>query len=286
MKLANGIKLWVLLAFAVLLLVIGFALYRFRFEPTPNFEQFTLEELVELLPNERIEGLGDPRTKWVFPFDDVNAKGNQDWHRCGRSDSPVLFELVARGVSALPTLIDHLTDARPTRTYVRNRGGFIYLGDLYEQRDFGRRKRLPGVNTREFQIYEENEYCLRVGDLCFMAIGQIVNRQTPAVRSKAAFHVVVNSPVERPAIVDAIHSDWALLTQREHVMALIRDSLDSSEYTSENAIARIRFYYPDAYKIYLRENRSLAMSAIVPGGELIFLARCINLPESVVGPEP
>jgi len=57
---------------------------------------------------------------------------------------------------------------------------------------------------------------------------------------------VINSPVETPALAEAVRTDWGGLTAEQHEQSLIEDAKDRSEHASAAALARLRFYYPQA----------------------------------------
>jgi hypothetical protein len=89
-------------------------------------------------------------------------------------DFPQMKELVRRGVSSLPLLIKHLDDKRPTKLTV---GGdffmFRYFSDEYDPMTPASRERRVALE-RSF----DRKYTVRVGDVCYALIGQIVNRTT------------------------------------------------------------------------------------------------------------
>ncbi len=92
--------------------------------------------------------------------------------------------------------------------------------------------------------YFSGDYAIRVGDLCFVLIGQIVNRQLNVVRYQPSACLVVNSPVETPALAVAVRNDWAGLTEEQHRESLIQDAAHDSSYAAASALARLCFYYP------------------------------------------
>jgi hypothetical protein len=88
------------------------------------------------------------------------------------------------------------------------------------------------------------EYTVRVGDLCYVLIGQIVNRNLTAVRSEGV-SVIINSPVETPALAAAVRQDWAHLTPDEHALSLVQD-IDLHHGNVALTYARLCYYYPKA----------------------------------------
>ena len=71
-------------------------------------------------------------------------------------------------------------------------------------------------------------YTVRVGDLCYVALGQIVNRRYyivgpdfgNGIAYDGVFLLEINSPVERPALAAAARADWGHLTAAEFAAQL------------------------------------------------------------------
>jgi hypothetical protein len=84
--------------------------------------------------------------------------------------SPVIKELVHRGVAALPELIAHLEDKRPTKLVIFHKGfGGMWQSDEYDPRYSDPKKKPEGVNTGlekeegiEKQKPPERAYTIRV----------------------------------------------------------------------------------------------------------------------------
>lgn len=164
------------------------------------------------------------------------------------STPPAMLELVRRGVAALPDLIAHLTDKRPTKLVV---GGefysFQYFSTEFDARERRHRNLLCGGGCQERPF--DGTYTVRVGDICYFLVGQIVGRYLTAVRYKASFGLVVNSPLESPELVADVHHDWAGVSAdsfREFLLADIEGARNLIR--ASPALARLRFYYPDSYR--------------------------------------
>jgi hypothetical protein len=167
---------------------------------------------------------------------------------------PQMRELVRRGTEALPALIRHLEDARPTKLLVGGTFGngipymFEEYGDEYEPK-----RPVPPV-SRPAYIDEMQKngfrgtYTVKIGDVCFALIGQIVNRSLIAVRYQPSAGLIVNSPVQRPELAALVRADWNdadLETLRASLLSDIHAS--KNRYQSKSALARLRFYFPDVY---------------------------------------
>jgi hypothetical protein len=158
-------------------------------------------------------------------------------------------ELVQLGITALPALIAHLTDRRPTRIVFKRDDPMETFGGMYFKAEYS--SRFGTVHARdpfdEGRIVK-NGYTVKIGDVCYVLIGQIVNRRLLAVRYQPSSLVFINSPLESPQLIDQVKRDWGDLDARSHTAQLIADlraADDVWRYTP--ALERLRFYYPAAY---------------------------------------
>ncbi len=223
--------------------------------PANDLSAVATEDLIARLQDVSSEGIGTHETAWASGFMAIDEEPVFHGGIIGSAKpvvSPVMRELVRRGAAALPQLIKHLTDARPTKLTIG--AGFMgkWFGREYDPKDWGSRKLPPGVialgtsddpeSRREF-----DKYTLKVGDLCFVAVGQIVNRQFNAVRYQPSLCLVVNSPVETPALAAAVKEDWSGVTPADHQRSLEQDALSfSNPEVAPEALKRLLFYYPSA----------------------------------------
>jgi hypothetical protein len=186
---------------------------------------------------------------------------------------PQMRELVRRGPVALPELIKHLDDRRPTKLEVGRLPapyGFSakFFGDMYDPRvrDWERK----GFPPSPFKATWVNDtYTLKVGDVCYVLIGQIVSRNLAAVQPVPSGLLVVNSPIEVPELLDLVKSDWGsgdAETVKASLLADIRgtnyqvhseavvnpkqqlfNEQRHTTYVVNPALQRLRLYFPDAY---------------------------------------
>jgi hypothetical protein len=212
----------------------------------------SMEDLITKLQDESSQGIGTHESALASGFMAINDQPKFNGGIIGSAKpviSPVMRELVRRGSVALPLLIEHLSDARPTKLVV-DHGMAKWFGNEYDSRNRDKNKLPPGVGApfsssgptgeREF-----DHYTIKVGDLCFVAVGQIVNRQLNAVRYQPSMCLVVNSPVETPALAAAVKADWNGLTPAEHQRSLEHDAVDFSDpFSPPEALKRLLFYYP------------------------------------------
>jgi hypothetical protein len=182
---------------------------------------------------------------------------------------PQMSELVRRGPTVLPELIRHLDDKRPTTLEVGNKPSgrrvgldffaFMYFSDEYDSRaphwwTDKERKNGPRPMERSF----EGRYTVKVGDVCYVLIGQIVNRRLLAVRYQPSAGLVVNSPIETPLLVERVRNDWGQADAEVVKASLLQDirMRDHPKDTGDEyierfvdpAFARLRVYFPDVYR--------------------------------------
>lgn len=158
---------------------------------------------------------------------------------------PQMTELVRRGVSSLPLLIKHLDDKRPTKLTV---GGdffmFRYFSDEYDSKALASRE-----GSVRLEKTFDGKYTVRVGDVCYALIGQIVNRNLLPIRYQPSAGLVVNSPIEAPILLEEVKRDWADVDAKEHMASLLADARAGNDlWQYEPALRRLRFYYPDEYR--------------------------------------
>lgn len=186
---------------------------------------------------------------------------------------PQMRELVRRGPLALPELIEHIDDRRPTKLEVgpEDTAKFPHdpIADSIKVRHFGDEYD-PRVRVFPTELGQhiwppphwkrmEGRYRVKVGDVCFVLIGQIVNRRLLAVYFVCIAGLVVNSPIVAPALAEKVRSDWGrgdAEVLKSSLLADIRaDSVTHSDDEVRNrteeidaALERLRLYFPGAYK--------------------------------------
>ncbi len=214
------------------------------------------------------EAPGDPQRRWpamVIAFQPLDApqRGEQNLPRDPRS--PVMTELIRRGVDAVPLLLTHLSDARPTRLVdyhppqMINDGG-TWFADGFDPRKPGAVFSPPVNHEVDFKttrtLKEGESYTVKIGDLCFFALGQIVDRRLLVFGIVVKDHIweirsrSINSPVEFPALAAAARQDWGGLTRDEHEHLLEADAWENDALGTQpgrcyDAVQRLLFYYPE-----------------------------------------
>jgi hypothetical protein len=188
-------------------------------------------------------------------------------------------ELVRRGAAAVPDLLKHLDDARRTKAKISPvSGGINYTAKLDQNSRTTRAKagRLT-VNSRRAMdsgvkdtwgfgrgfgdlggAVGNGEYSVAVGDLCFEAIGRIVNRNYSASGYRPSGIILVNSPVMSDDLCKAVRKDWSGMTAEEHRASLTAD-VETPDYPgrAREGIRTLLRYYPDAAPAAFRKRLSM-----------------------------
>ncbi len=166
------------------------------------------------------------------------------------SGSSNLRQIVKRGAAVVPELLKHIDDDRPIN--MQSMSGMMWM-DFTDEYDFNRRLRSSppeGVNFDKFLANSETaprKHAITVGDLCFVALGQIVNRNFSAVRYQATGGLVVNSPTYSELLRKVILADWSKFTADRHHRMLVDDFASADhEFRRIGAYQRLAYYYPDA----------------------------------------
>jgi ankyrin repeat protein len=158
-------------------------------------------------------------------------------------------ELVKRGAAAVPDLIAHLDDQRPTKIsidYDSVMGG-MFVADEYNYNRRTANQPPKGVNRGFGQELRITKHTVTVGDLCFVALGQIVNRWFNAVRYQPTACIMISSPTRSDVLRVAIKKEWGGLTPARHKESLVRDFLEpDSASRRDEASLRLGYYYPEA----------------------------------------
>ena len=238
---------WLALSVRVTVAVLGSLLFSQAVAATPSLHpvkdefELAINALASWEPSpDRLDATGSPSfSLCVRP---VPVPGYPDYQV-----APAMKRLVRGGIKSLPALLRHLDDDWTTHVYIRSptHGGAAWFGGEFDPRD-----RLPGfrqvlpVPATCPQYVPGGRYYLRVGDLCFAAVGQIVNRNLDPVRYQPTACIALNSPVRCPALAAAVRKDWAGLTREQHLASLRYDAAEANYWLPTQALQRLRFYYP------------------------------------------
>jgi hypothetical protein len=183
--------------------------------------------------------------------------------------SPALEQLVRHGAAAVPALLKHLDDPRKTRIPpVKGRMWTRFI----DRHDYNRRtEKTPAANADEgtpekpasqcdpgpaeapeqnppgkpmITLEGENHH-LTVGDLCYVTLGQIVNRQFDASRYQPSAGLLVASPTRSKRLCESVRAVFKDFTREKH-RQLLRSDFESPDHEDRRvgAYRRLAFYYP------------------------------------------
>jgi hypothetical protein len=203
--------------------------------------------------------------------------------------SEALQALVEAGPDALPFLLAALDDKTPTKLKMEHKSviGAMWLdNELWgnpvnpvEARVLGQRgKRHSDLETRSFT----ESYTVRVGDICLVAIGQIVGRGYQAVRYQPTACIVINSPTEDADLRKQVRAIWSSKAPAKKLFdSLLLDYATVGNYKEGDsfdewgvgsglqvaAAMRLLYYFPkEAAPMIARRLQALRVERTRPAG--------------------
>lgn len=214
----------------------------------------------------------------------------------GLKTSSALRQLVAAGPETLPFLLAALGDKRPTKLCLEHSGGFgaMWLSDEIwgnpasptESRIIGEwhpfeNAAFRGRRPQPFKEKLVDSYTVKVGDMCFVALGQIVGRPYRAVRYQPTANIVVNSPTEDGDLRRVVRAIWASDQPSQRLLeSLLADYCTECVWSGGKmpegwhmaadlhaaAAMRLLFYFPrETADMIARRVRRLRVERIGPG---------------------
>jgi hypothetical protein len=238
--------------------------------PRPPADEMKILGLIDKLPEIAHGDVGFMPSITGSKFSAQEERGEKGTALLGQAppvDSAAVGELVAMGATAVPYLVEHLSDKRETKICIKHDGG---MGGMFreDEYDYNRRTTNPpeGVN-RGFKDMFNSEFkethTVTVGDICFVALGQIVNRHFNAVRYQPTACIMVNSPTESEKLLAVTKTEWGTLTPEQHKQSLLKDIVSPDyENRAEEGIKRLAFYYPDAAEAVVLEKLQCPMFCV------------------------
>ena len=125
-------------------------------------------------------------------------------------------QLVKLGPKALPFLLDSLDDPTPTKLVIRHDSAFgmmWYANELDGNPNNSAEQKVlaPLPLDRFWKNPGEGvpSYMVKIGDVCFVAIGQIVSRKYESVRYQPTACIVLNSPTHDTNIAALVRAIWS-----------------------------------------------------------------------------
>jgi len=227
-----------------------------------QLEKLPVEELIDRLQQEVAPAfILDPAMTGDQPFLAIDS--DPRWpsffpNKHGTNPSDLLRELVRRGLRALPSLLHQLDDARSTKVIVSSIQLLVNAqdDDIPEASEVITETQAPGImvpgrdqaraDRTGFQRdrHQRWTYTMKVGDLCYIAAGQIVNRDLKPIGKRGGVTGLA-SPVYEPHLAAACRRAWGGFTAEQHKDALVDECLDKAfDAKPTDALLRLYFYYP------------------------------------------
>jgi len=174
-------------------------------------------------------------------------------HEAHPPPSEAMRELVRRGASAVPLLVEHLSDTRPTKVPIPKMMN-MWFGYEYDC-NTRTTPTPPDVNLRwpdarrskARSTPQKVPEFLAVGDICYDLLGTIVNRHFESVRYQPSLIIVINCPSALKEVREAATTEWRHLTPELHRQRLLGDVREPDHpWRAAHAIALLSEYYPEA----------------------------------------
>jgi hypothetical protein len=133
----------------------------------------------------------------------------------GLKSSVALRTLVEMGPDSLPFLLAALDDKTPTKLKMEHEGGFgvmFHANELWGNPVNPVEVKVLASSRKKRGGFAEKmirEYTVKVGDICLVAIGQIVGRGYQAVRYQPTACIVINSPTEDAELRKQVRDIWS-----------------------------------------------------------------------------
>ncbi len=183
-----------------------------------------------------------------LPYKDTGEMGMLVLGASHATRSDMLCKIVEKGVEAVPALLKHIDDARTVKMAPVKAMMWMSVADEYDYNRRTRKTSPQGVNRHDHgNANDPRQHAITVGDLCFVALGQIVNRNFSATRYQPTGGVVVSSPTSSAALQKVILDDWSGLTREQHKKMLIDDFMNADyEGRRIGAYRRLALYYPES----------------------------------------
>lgn len=172
-------------------------------------------------------------------------------------------QLVEFGPRALPFLLEALEDKTPTKLKMSRENSMFTVMELANELSGNptnsiEQKAIASLPKHEWDGSSLDGYTVKVGDVCFVIIGQIVGRSYLAVRYQPSAIIIINSPVQKKELAKAVRDIWSSTNAAQHLFdSLLFDystegvfngeSLDGWSIASDlqcQAAMRMLYYFP------------------------------------------
>ena len=225
-----------------------------------NLETPDYEAMVTALMNIKAPGFGYsevPSGLEFLPYRDLNKAplksfDTQDIPPAGVTIAPApeMMALISAGVDVVPVLLKHLTDSRevttvrtPAAMYGEVRIDYDSYSSGQHPVDFQQLRQARNRNGTGMSLVRPHR--ITVGDLCFVALGQIVNRDFNAV-SYEDDYLYICSTSRDSKFAEVVRTQWNSLTTESHRQSLRSDFESADSYMRRaGAYQRLSLYYPE-----------------------------------------
>ena len=148
-----------------------------------------------------------------------------------------MTKLVEMGEETIPQLLDRMSDETPTKLSTEQPDELMCWShsNQYPDRPYDAEK-----TNKDEPILEP--YQLKIGDVCFVLIGRIVNRPYHAISGENSF--TVNSPVHTPELKQLAVADWQDLDAAKLKASLLKDLKSKDQFRREGAADKLDYYFP------------------------------------------
>jgi HEAT repeat protein len=165
--------------------------------------------------------------------------------------SAAFLSLVGLGPTALPFLLESLDDKTPTNLTIRAPsvygmwllhalpGNELNAREARVLGDEGALHEDPSMNERQLGWYN-----VTIGDICLVAIGQIVNRPYEAVGGGQS--VYVTSTVADDKLAAEVRALWGKSDYRQKLLGSFLADFETWSEFQPGAAVRLAYYFPDA----------------------------------------
>ena len=247
-------------------------LSRIKMEPRPaltDAEKVHIESLIQSLAEIDKPDWGMSSTVAGTRF--VPVGGRPRWTmgmlgiNHGLQTNSAFKELVALGPDALLILLKSLDDQTPTKLVFDHKD---FMGAWYAEEvginpaNLGETDAVKDLKAYDSSSKSLDSYTVKIGDVCFVAIGEIVGRGYLAIRYQPSGCLVVNSPTYDAALRGAVRNIWKTDDPRQKVFESLRmdytgglhaaaDDWYAASQLKCDAAQRLLFYYEKETSVFL-----------------------------------
>jgi len=174
-----------------------------------------------------------------------------------------LTRLVELGPTALPILIEHLTDKTPTKLVIKHE---MEIGAMWYDQELPinpvSKQEVNALNKAGLPVEEDmnlkfmrqrkaertNNHTIKIGEVCFAIVGMIANRSYQAVRYQPTACIVLNSPIKNNKLTIALQNMWNMTDIRQALFKHLLIDLYTRRRGKDfqcGAAMRLLYYFPE-----------------------------------------